>query len=419
MTLTARQQARVNEAPPHLKAKLRASYNLQNAGTVPGRPRDAKQSALFIGPRLPDVAIRRGSAQVRTPGPKRRASPKPPGLRRLPNFLDPCVPHPVPSIMSDGMALAHTSLVSEDFHVGTTNTTLLVITNVGNSGTVGYLYEITPTGNEVVGGPIALTIPTLSLADDAGGPSAGRAMKLSCSVINCTNSLKRGGRVTYINSSQRLPALGGTTSLWNFSGIINGVKSSPYRRRITGDNLVVPKQLISFPIDSSTYGRFGPWRGTLTSPEFHQHTLGASDTNVLADSLTQTQRPMSVIAFIFDPATDVQDYSVTIRASYYTRWPLTSVPGQSMKTIPTAPPGILNTVINDAEANANDLAHLGEGALAATLGPRAATAISGVARSAFGAVRAGASGIEAAGAGMAEVGELALANPEMLAPLLL
>jgi len=79
---------------------------------------------------------------------------------------------------------------------------------------------------------------------------------------------------------------------------------------------------------------------------------------------------MSVIAFIFDPATDPQDYSVTVRASYYTRWPLTSVPGQSMRNIPTADAKIINLVRDHAESTANDLVHIIEGGVFATLAPK-------------------------------------------------
>jgi len=382
---------------------MRTTYNAQNAGRT-------KQAAPFIGPIFrPQTGITTGNAARRSGAPKRNAGqPRLPRIPRVPNFLNPLSPHPVPSVLSDGMALPHTSLVSDDFQIGAVNSKILVVSNCGNAGTVGYIYEVTPTGGFV--GVLPLTIPTVSASDRAGGPSAGRAMKFSCSVINCTNALKRGGRVTYINSSQRLPAMAGTTIHWDLLPLLSGIKSSPYRRRIMGETLVEPKQLIGFPVDSSAYARFGNWRGTLTMEEFNQHTLGASDSNPIGDPLALSQRPMSVVAFLFDPVTDLQDYSVTIRASYYTRWPLTSVPGQSMKSIPTAPAAVINHVNDHVEASANDLVHVGEGALAATLGPRLATAIGGVARTAISAARAG--GAVASEAGM-EMGSL-----ELLAPLL-
>lgn len=415
MSLTAKQKKRIDESLPADKARLRAGYQAQNARNPP-KP---KQPAPFIGPLLPPghpAAIRTGNASRRSAPPQPKRQPARPAPR-IPYYLNPLCPHPVPSVLSDGMALPHTSLVSHDFNVGSTNTKVLVVTNVGNAGTVGCIYEIDPAGL-LVGAASAqtvLTIPTLGLSDAQGGPSSGRAMKFSCSVVNCTNNLKRGGRVTYLNSSQRLPAPGGTVAQWNMSNLISGIKNSAYRRRIMGENLVHPKQLIGFPVDTSAYARFGLWHGTLSLLEFNEHTLGSSDVNPISDYSNYNQRPMSVVAFVFDPVQDPQDYSVTIRGSYYTRWPLESVPGQSMKTIPTAPPGIINAVNNAAEASANDLVHIGEGAVAATIGPRAASAVGGAIRSGFNALRAGA-------VGAVEAGEVELAaaaaNPELLLPLL-
>jgi hypothetical protein len=411
MVLTPHQKQRVAEAPASTRAAMRTAFNAQNAGnTKPAAPALRPQPKITAG----NAARRSGGAPQRPSAPAKAV--------RIPNFLDPMSSMPVPSVTSDGMALPHTSLVSDDFKVGTVNTKVLVVSNVGNAGTVGIIYEVTPSGFLVA--PAAeqtlLTIPTVSAADDAGGPSAGRAMKFSVSVVNCTNALKRGGRVTYLNSSQRLPTLGGTSVQWDLSPIINGIKSSPYRRRTMGDNLVAPKHLIGFPVDASSYARFNNWRGTLSTEEFNQHTLGASAVNPIGDALGISQRPMSVVAFIFDPTVDEQDYSVTIRASYYTRWPLDSVPGQSMKTIPTAPAAIINHISKEAEANANDLLHIGEGAAGATLGPRVAAALGGAARNAFTAMRGGGAALLEAGEGGLELGGAFLAaNPELAAPLLM
>lgn len=290
------------------------------------------------------------------------------------NFLDPMSPVPAPSVTSDGKALPHTGLVSHDFVVGAVNTTVLLVTNTGDSGTVGMVFNVNANGDYVDGIQI-LTVPTLAAADTAGGPSASRAMKFGVSVVNCSNSLKRGGRVTYLNSSQRLPA---ESSIAQFAPMITAIKSSPYRRRITGANLGLPTHLVGFPIDNAAYTTFSAHRGTLTNDQFRAYVFGAA-----AGATLETQRrPMSTVAFIFDPTSEAQDYSVTIRSSMYTRWPLTSVPGQSMRNMPTAAAKDINLVRDHAENTANDLAHLAEGGAAAMLGPR----VAGVARSAAGGI---------------------------------
>ena len=303
--------------------------------------------------------------------------------------MDPMCQLPAPGLVADGRALAHTGLVSDDFTVGAVNTTILLVTNTGSSGSVATMFEIAPDGSLVASSRQVLTIPTLASSDLDGGPSATRAMKYSVSVVNCSNALKRGGRVTYLNSSQRLPARSSET-VGQFSALISGIKSSPYRRRINADDLKWPKHLIGYAIDQPKYTTFSPHRGTLSFPEFLSHTIGASD----ADP-EPTNRPMSVCAWIFDPVEDVQSYSVTIRASFYSRWPLTTVPGQQMKHMPTSSAAHINAVHTRAEETANDLTHIVEGGLAATLGPKAL----GLAKT----------GLQAAG-GMLRAGTLAAAE---------
>lgn len=325
----------------------------------------------------------------------------------VPNFLDPMCPFPAPSVISSGKALAHTGLVSADFVVGVTNTTILVVTNVGSAGTVGVILNVSPAG-DFVDGLKVLTIPTLAAADEAGGPSAARAMKVSASVVNCTNALKRGGRVTYLNSSQRLPPISGVNP---YAAMVSGIKNSPYRRRITGDTLTTPSHLIAFPTDSIAYNTFDSFHGTLTHDEFWQHVVTAST------GVEPMPRPMSCIAYVFDPASDPQDYSLTVRAAYYTRWPLTSVPGQSMKPIPTAPAPDINAVHDHAESKANDLAHVAEGGLLATVAPRVMSAV----RTAGGALLNRMGGVVNAVEGVAAegLGAEGLALAEAAVPLLL
>lgn len=312
-----------------------------------------------------------------------RKAKKPAPVQKVRNFMDPMCKTPAPVLVSDGKALPHTGLVSDDFTVGTVNTTVLLVTNTGSSGSVATMFEVAPDGSLIAATRQVLTIPTLAASDLENGPSASRAMKFSVSVVNCSNALKRGGRVTYLNSSQRLPARSAET-VGQFSALIAGIKSSPYRRRINADDLKSPKHLIGYAIDQPKYATFSAHRGTLTYPEFLSHVIGASPTDPVPGD-----RPMSVCAWVFDPVEDVQSYSVTIRASYYTRWSLTSVPGQQMRHMPTTTAGHINVVHTHAEETANDLTHIVEGGLAATIGPRAFGLAKAGLQAAGGALRAG------------------------------
>lgn len=295
--------------------------------------------------------------------------------RRVPNFLDPMCSLPAPTVTSDGRALPYTGLDSYDFQVDTTNYTVLLATNPGDAGTVCAVFKVGPSGVFIAGSMHVMTIPALAMPDNAGGASSARAMKFSVSVVNCTNTLKRGGRVTYINSAQRLPTMRSDPAT-EFIDLITGVKASPYRRRLNGTDLSTPKQLIGFPVDGTFYRQFRPHHGTLTSIQLFERIMTAGTL------ITAKERPMSAIAYIFDPAADAQDYSVTVRAGYYTRWPVTSVPGQKMEAIPTAAPHVVNAVHDHVESTANDLVHVAEGGVAATVLPKVADTVKAAAQAA-------------------------------------
>lgn len=78
MTLTAKQLVQVNSAAPSAKAALRARFNMQNAGNVPGTTRDAKQRRAR-GQVPPGPALRRmntiAPSRALAPAPRGRAGP--------------------------------------------------------------------------------------------------------------------------------------------------------------------------------------------------------------------------------------------------------------------------------------------------------------------------------------------------------
>lgn len=343
---------------------------------------------------------------------------------RFEAFLDPQFPHPTPSIASDGSALPHTSLATEDFQVKD-HTTILLATNTGNTATVGMLLSIDAAGEYVAHSAKMLHIPTVSQSDLNGGPSAGRAMKLSVSVVNCSNALKRGGRVSYINSSQRLPAIGNvpadnSTMGTNYLSISNSIKQSPYRRRLTGDNLGTPTKLVAHPTDHISYSEFRPWKGVESVEDFMKSLVVS--TSHVGTSLTSSyfnvdegRRPMSVIAFVFDPVAEQQDYSVTIRASYYTRWPLLTVPGQAMTPIPTAHAKVVNAAVDQAVDSAHDLKEMAAGGMGAVIAQKGLPFLRQAVGRMFPAARAAAPALTAA----AEFAAPALPVAEELLPVML
>lgn len=321
-------------------------------------------------------------------------------------LLNPLNPRPMPAIASDGMALPHTGMVTADFVVDNTKRTLLIVTNVGQSATVAWLANIDTTTGAYVDGFQLLSIPTISTPAHQGGATGIRAMKFGCTLVNCSNALKRGGRVTYINSAQRLgPIVGAGTSSASYQSVVDSIKNTPTARKVSGDDFSRPKQLVGYVVDNQAYTTFRPnvgaYTGDLAGDQFLGHVLTPTS-DVLYFSHDMVSRPMSTVAYVFEPTVESQDYSVVIRSSYYTRWPLTSVPGQSMSQIPTAPPGVVNGVRDHAESTAQEMTHVAEGG---ALGVVASSLASGLRDSAYSAFsHAG----EAFMAGASEASELAL-----------
>ena len=164
------------------------------------------------------------------------------------------------------------------------------------------MFEVFPAG-QWTGATKYLTLPKLAQADTAGGPSAARATKFSVSVVNCSNALKRGGRVTYLNSSQRLPS---RASALDMQSIVDGFKSSPYRRRITGEVLGRPLKLVGYPMDSVHHTNFKFFKGQSGSEIFRY--MFTSNQDPAAFDHVPLERGVSIVAYVFDPVQDEQEY---------------------------------------------------------------------------------------------------------------
>lgn len=338
MPLTAKQQTAIAKAPAKQKQQLRNLYHRQQLN----KNSNNNQPQRMIR-RPPGLA-----RQNTTPKPGPKPAPKRTMPIKIPNYLDPLCTLPVPTALSDGKALPHTGIVRSNFTTATNQVTLLVVQNTGVAGTVAYRIRLNVDGSHH--SEALLTIPTMANGPVNGGPTACRAMKCSASLVNNSNVMHRGGRVMYLNSSQRLPSRAGPGT-GEFNDILAGIRSSPYSRTISGDSLKTPFQLISFPIDPVAYNQFMPFEGTLVADEFRDYVFSPP-----WDQGTSFHvRAMSTIVYLVEPTDEPQDYTLTVRASFYTRWPLSSLPGQSMQHMPTAPANVINKVRDHAEANAQEL----------------------------------------------------------------
>lgn len=385
MALKPKQQAQVDLAPPEKKAALRKTYERQNAMANRKTPKAKAKPRRTLG-------AQRGTQLVGRPN-----------ERRCLNFMDPLCPLPTPTAVASGKALAHTALVSDVVTINTTEQALLIVTQYGGTSTVGYFGKYSLSGLLVANSEKLYDLPTLETASAAGGPTSTRAMRLSCSLVNTTNLMSRGGSVHYLNSSQRL---GEVVAPGNFASLLSNIRDSPYRKVINGDSLLggprTPNRLLAYPTDSPKYHEYNGHIGQSDKTEFLRRCLVRFTAG--AGLLDELPRSMSIIVWVFDPPPENQTYRLTIRGSMYTRWPLASVPGHHMSTTPTIDGSVLNGVLQHVENNAGTL--MAEGGLAAVLAPKLIAAAKGAQYLG----QAGAGGAAGAAAEGVEMGEGILAE---------
>jgi len=313
--------------------------------------------------------------QGRAPAPaKKKGAPKPRQARRggAPSGhpMSPLHPAVVPVALKSGTAFPYTGMVRAAVTVSNARV-LVAVTNTGNSGTCMTTWVVS-------NGALALetsmyTIPTLALADDAGGPTAGRAMKAGISIVNTTQLFNRGGQVYVLNGSSRIRfgSAPSTMSKNEMRSVMNEIIAMPETRSYDGTHFGETRELSCCVADNVSYSDFTWWSGTETLDDYMAHLA-------IWPGATPKVRPMSTTWLVFDPPAVDQTYSFTTRASYYTRWSVDSIPGQSQKEIPVAPIATVNRLHGIAEKFAGTLhtaEAVGIGSLVTTYGPRIASGL--------------------------------------------
>jgi hypothetical protein len=235
--------------------------------------------------------------------------------------MNPLDPRPVPSPNFEGKAFAATDMYRYPFSM--LGGALIFSTNVGDAGTVLSVYNRSSATFGVY------TTPTL-----AAGPTAGRAMKASLSLVNTTPAIHRGGSVYKANINQRLelPAAPSAMTQTQWESLIADLMAHPETIEMTADDFAGHTEpLIAYPSDSTAYHGYSDWKTNVTKDEFFEYFSQWP-------SSEYRPRPMSTLMYIIGPQSTANTYSATARASFYTRWPVDTVPGRQSKAVPTADP---------------------------------------------------------------------------------
>lgn len=244
----------------------------------------------------------------------------------------------IPVALRCGQAFPYAGAIRLELVQAIGETIFIAATNPGSAGTVAIIGRqsgIAPPTYSVA------TIPTLTQSDDAGGPTSTRSMKFGMSVTCNTPMLSRGTRVFHLNGQSRirvdLPP--SALNLAMFQSIVNVITAMPTTLPYDNTYFGETKCFTSNVVDNVAYTDFNNFEGTLTTDQIFAHMavwpgLGAG----LRD------RPMSTNWLVLAPPSAVQNYSIALHGSYYTRWGLSTIQGQSQTDIPVAPVAVVNAM---------------------------------------------------------------------------
>lgn len=248
-------------------------------------------------------------------------------------------------VQSSGAAFPHTGMTRMEItNAAGSSRKLLVITNTGDSGTLMMYVHNTATPFVSVH-----TVPTMSANASAGGPSTARAMKCSLTLVNNTRLMDLGGKIYTLVANQRtIMESPSTMTQAQWTSFTDDLIAHPHTKCWSGSDFQKPKTLLCHPSNIPDYTSFDRFNGTLSADQF---ALVVS-----AYSTLSKPRPMSTIYVVMESPATNNVYTATARGSWYARWPLDTIMGQSMKDMPTAPQADINLMQDHAEHNKDQFA---------------------------------------------------------------
>lgn len=286
------------------------------------------------------VAKQRRGAQK----PKSKAKPKKGENSGTDEFhMSPLHSANIPVALRSGQAFPFHGAIRTELTQAIGETIFIAATNPGSAGTVAIIGR--QSGIAAPTYSVA-TIPTLTLSDENGGPTSARAMKFGMSVTCNTPMLSRGTRVFHLNGQSRirLDSPPSTASLAVFQAIVNVITAMPTTVPYDNSHFGETKHFTSNVVDNVSYLDFGIFEGTLSPDQIFAHMAVWPG---IAAGLRD--RPMSTNWLVLAPPSSVQNYSIAMHGSYYTRWGLSTIQGQSQTDIPVAPIAVVNSMHEHAD----------------------------------------------------------------------
>lgn len=256
-----------------------------------------------------------------------------------PYHMSPHYPTNIPVALRCGQAFPYTGVIKLEITQAIGETILIAATNPGSAGTVALIGR--QSGIAIPTYSVA-TIPTLSFDDETGGPTSTRAMKFGVSLTCNTPLLNRGSRIYHLNgqSRVRIDHSPQNPTLAVFQSVVQVITGMPSTVPYDNTHFAETREFTSNVVDNVSFIDFERFEGTLGIDEIASHMFVWPG---LGGGLRD--RPMSTIWLIFTPPAVAQNYSVGMHASYYSRWGLSTIQGQSQTDIPVAPLAVINSML--------------------------------------------------------------------------
>jgi hypothetical protein len=256
----------------------------------------------------------------------------------------------IPVTRSIGTAVPITGLIrlplKVDNDVSDTNKSqLIMVSNPGDMGTV--MVRLLQTKDGLPNGVDSFALPLLTKGPEFGGPTSARPMKAGITLVNTTANLNRGGVVYVLNTDQRVLVPTDLEDLNDVQteGLFETIRSHPDTVAYSADHFSEAKEFHCHVVGINSYEAFNAFLGSGGSKSFQKHLLSVSGG-------AKAPRPMSTIFVIFDRTNFSQDYMASVRASFYTRWPLDTLGGQVAREIPVATVLTVEQILAKAKADA-------------------------------------------------------------------
>jgi len=299
-----------------------------------------------------------GKKPQQKPQPKRRPAPKAaPARRRNQGAMGPRVPQTrlsfsplstsiIPVARSCGTGLSVSGLVSSELTHSVGDRTLFIVNNYGSSGTI--MLKITRPSSGATPSKTTYTVPLLDSPASVGGPTSGRSMKAGISILNNTPQLTAGGRCYIIDVDQRMAIPDDLYSITatEFDSFLDKLKGHVNRIPFDGATFKPVKHFHTHVADAVQYETFNTWVGTDTVSGFGSHMFEYPGTP------DPTKKSMSTLLVILESPAATQEYTITARGQWMTRWPLDTIGGFVSKDIPTATPAVVDSALKAGQRSA-------------------------------------------------------------------